>query len=129
MTNVYAYTLEHGGGTFRPDTLEPIERGGWAVGRASGTYRTVDIDTPPTLAECIIGADIAAIRRRWPGACIGTWLDHAHRCITLDPIIILPSRSMALGYAWATRQDAVYHLDTGSTLYLGDRLGEYREED
>ena len=119
LAGLIAHTLTDGGGTFAPRTLRPVTRGGYAVGCHRGTYRAIGLESP-------VGALVAAIvecARDYPNAHIGTWIEDG--TVHVDPVRLYQSRTMALGYAWGAYQVAVYHLDTGATLYLTDTLGEF----
>jgi hypothetical protein len=113
------YTLAHGGGTFKADTLSRFEpRSGYAVGAGGGTV--IETDWPQVIVHDILAVRANALARglRY----IGTWIDDGK--VYVDPVIVTPVRSFAVRTARLYRQRAIYSFETGEAI-----PAQYPEDD
>lgn len=118
--DILTYTLEHGGGTFHSDTLEPVNvfesvtTAGWAVGGSNGTASvTIHSDTlePANVFKSAID------RARQSGApYVGTWGDAGD--IVVDAVDIFTDTDEAIVAAIARDEGAIYHLSSHITLRI-----------
>ena len=115
-SDIYDLTIAKGGATL-DHNLDDITSG-YVVGIHPGTYATFQRGP---WARYGIPAAITCIRRQWPWAHIGTWFDG--NTIHVDPVTIAYTLSWSLDQARWYDQKAIYHLDTGKTIYLDDALG------
>lgn len=109
--DVRDYSLAHGGGTFKADTLTRVEpRSGYAVGIRGG--ESIEADFPQ-----VIVYDILRVRRRVMdrgGRYLGTWVDGG--TFYTDPIAIIEDKDEAVSLAFINDQRAIYSFATGEVI-------------
>lgn len=117
-SDILAQTLEHGGGTFRPDGGR-IPSDGYVVAIHEGTFARLPIhqtDDGPVVAESAFVHILSALGDLYPGALIGTWIDKG--TLHVDPVLIVPNVAQATAIGRATSQQAIYDLRRQETITL-----------
>lgn len=111
-------THESGGGTFdvrfegetmRADTLHLT--GGYVVGVAVGTFATADVTDSRAVLD-----GIRDLVRHFPGSLVGLWIDGGR--VEIDPVVVVPTRTLAEGIAKLTAQRAYFDAYRGEVVHL-----------
>ena len=119
VSEVLLETLEDGGGTYDLFTLDPISADAWSVGIAGGDFPlgTSSRDLASLAAEYITAVKLAGDDGlRGLTLAFGTWVDEGR--VHCDLVALVKSLDAALLLARATKQLAIYHLETEETVWL-----------
>lgn len=110
--DLYRYTLNSGGGTFRASTLDPVTpAAGYAVALVPNDG---GVQCDATDAAAFMNG-IGRVRADYPAAeYIGTWNDGGR--VYIDPVAIVADRESALELARRLRQLAVYSFEDAAEV-------------
>lgn len=86
-------------------------RGGYVVGVAVGTFATADVTDSRAVLD-----GIRDLVRHFPGSLVGLWIDGGR--VEIDPVVVVPTRTLAEGIAKLTAQRAYFDAYRGEVVHL-----------